>query len=77
MPSGTFYADKFVSLQVSQYLPFRFKTIRKTYSTLELEYKSAVGNFKNPENHQFNFQVLNHNYQRSWLYLEQIFGKKI
>jgi hypothetical protein len=47
MPSGTFYADKFVSLQVSQYLPFRFKTIGKTYSTIELEYKSAVGNFKN------------------------------
>ena len=46
MPSGTFYTDKFVSLQVSQYLPFRFKTIRKTYSTLELEYKSVVGKFQ-------------------------------
>jgi hypothetical protein len=76
MPSGTFYADKFVSLQVSQYLPFRFKTIGKTYSTLELEYKSAVGNFKNPENHQFNFQVLNHNYQEVGFIWNRFLGRK-
>lgn len=76
MPSGTFYADKFVSLQVSQYLPFRFKTIGKTYSTIELEYKSAIGNFKNPENHQFNFQVLNHNYQEVGLVWNRFLGRK-
>jgi hypothetical protein len=56
MPSGTFYADKFVSLQVSQYLPFRFKTLGKLYSNIELEYKSAIGNFKNSADHQFNFR---------------------
>ena len=63
-------------LQVSQYLPFRFKTIGKTYSTIELEYKSAIGNFKNPENHQFNFQVLNHNYQEVGLVWNRFLGRK-
>lgn len=77
MPSGTFYADKFVGLHVSQYLPFRFKTIGKTYSNLELEYKSAVGNFKNSTDHSFNFRVLDHNYQEVGLIWNKFLGRRI
>ena len=76
MPSGTFYADKFVSLQVSQYLPFRFKTLGKTYSNIELEYKSAIGNFKNSADHQFNFRVLDHNYQEVGLIWNRFLGRR-
>ena len=74
MPSGTFYADKFVAFQVSQLLPIRFKTIGKGYSSLQLEYQTAVGNFKNPEDHQFNFTPLNHNYQEVGLIWNRFLG---
>jgi len=74
MPSGTFYADKFVAFQVSQLLPFKFRTLGKNLSSLQIEYQSAVGNFKNPENHQFNFQVLNHNYQEVGLVWNRFLG---
>lgn len=63
MPSGTFFADKFVAFKISQYLPFRFKTLGSKYSNIEIEYQSAIGNFKNRADHQFNFQVLDHYYQ--------------
>ncbi|MFC3161270.1 hypothetical protein SAMN05443633_101342 [Chryseobacterium arachidis] len=63
MPSGTFFADKFVAFKVSQNLPFRFKTFGTRYSNIELEYQAAVGNMKNREDHQFQFQVLDHFYQ--------------
>jgi hypothetical protein len=74
MPSGTFYADKFVAFQVSQLLPFKFRTLGKNLSSLQIEYQSAVGNFKNPENHQFDFQVLNHNYQEVGLVWNRFLG---
>ncbi|WP_261511342.1 DUF5686 family protein [Chryseobacterium paludis] len=63
MPSGTFFADKFVAFKISQYLPFRFKTLGTKYSNIEIEYQSAIGNFKNRGDHQFDFQVLDHYYQ--------------
>ncbi|MBK1895683.1 DUF5686 family protein [Chryseobacterium paridis] len=63
MPSGTFFADKFVGFKISQYLPFRFKTVGKKYSNIEIEYQSAIGGFKNRADHQFDFQVLDHYYQ--------------
>ena len=45
MPAGTFYADKFIGFQVSQYLPFRFRTIGKAYSNIELEYQTVSWKF--------------------------------
>lgn len=75
MPAGTFFADKFVGFKISQYLPFRFKTIGKRYSNIELKYQSAIGAFKNPQNHQFNFQVLDHNYQEIGLMWNRFLGR--
>lgn len=77
MPSGSFYADKFAAFQVSQLFPFRFRTIGKRFSSIQLEYQSAVGNFKNPENHHFNFTILNHNYQEVGIIWNQFLGTGI
>lgn len=63
LPSGTFYTDKFVGMKFTQHLPFSYKTFGKMRSRLSLHYQSTIGDFKNPENHQFNFKVLNHYYQ--------------
>jgi hypothetical protein len=50
-------------LKFLNHLPFRFKTFGSRYSSIELEYQAAIGNLKNKENHQFQFQVLDHYYQ--------------
>ncbi|OCW72229.1 DUF5686 family protein [Elizabethkingia anophelis] len=76
MPAGTFYADKFVGFQISQSLPFRFRTLGKTYSNIELEYQTVVGNFKNSADHQFNFRVLDHNYQEVGITWNRFLGSK-
>ncbi|MCX8523097.1 hypothetical protein OF897_04070 [Chryseobacterium formosus] len=75
MPSGTFFADKFVAFKVSQYLPFRFKTIGSRYSNIELEYQAAIGDFKNRGDHQFDFQVLDHYYQEVGLIWNRFLGR--
>ncbi|MCX8533933.1 DUF5686 family protein [Chryseobacterium luquanense] len=75
MPAGTFYADKFVGFKISQYLPFRFKTFGTRYSNIEVEYQSAIGDFKNRGDHQFNFQVLDHNYQEVGLIWNRFLGR--
>lgn len=75
MPSGTFFADKFVGFKISQYLPFRFKTFGTKYSNIELEYQSAIGGFKNRADHQFNFQVLDHYYQEVGFVWNRFLGR--
>ncbi|AQX06556.1 hypothetical protein ATB99_14000 [Elizabethkingia meningoseptica] len=76
MPSGTFYADKFIGLKLTQYLPFKFRTIGKAYSNIELEYNAVAGNFKNSADHQFNFQVLDHYYQEVGFIWNKFLGTK-
>ncbi|WEK69961.1 MAG: DUF5686 family protein [Candidatus Chryseobacterium colombiense] len=75
MPSGTFFADKFAAFKISQSLPFRFKTIGARYSSIDLEYQAAIGNLKNRENHQFQFQVLDHYYQEVGLTWNRFLGR--
>lgn len=75
MPSGTFFADKFAAIKISQSLPFRFKTIGARYSSIELEYQAAIGNLKDRENHQFQFQVLDHYYQEVGLMWNRFLGR--
>ncbi|WP_083206678.1 DUF5686 family protein [Chryseobacterium sp. CBo1] len=75
MPAGTFYADKFVGFKISQYLPFRFKTFGSRYSNLEVEYQSAIGDFKNRSDHQFDFQVLDHYYQEVGIIWNRFLGR--
>ena len=75
MPSGTFFADKFVAFRVSQKLPLRFRTLGKRYSTIELEYQSAIGAFKNRTDHQFEFRALDHYYQEVGLVWNRFLGR--
>ncbi len=74
MPSGTFFADKFVAFKVSQNLPFRFKTLGKNYSNIEIEYQAGIGNMKNRTDHQFEYRVLDHYYQEAGLIWNKFLG---
>ncbi|WP_394660675.1 DUF5686 family protein [uncultured Chryseobacterium sp.] len=76
MPAGMFFADKFAAFKVSQYLPFRFKTLGKRYSNIEIEYQAAIGNMKNREDHQFQFQVLDHYYQEAGIMWNRFLGSR-
>ncbi|WP_407404989.1 DUF5686 family protein [Chryseobacterium sp.] len=75
MPSGTFFADKFVAFQASQSLPFRFKTIGNRFSSIEVKYQSAIGDMKNRQDHHFNYQVLDHYYQEVGLMWNNFLGR--
>ncbi|WP_346984685.1 DUF5686 family protein [Chryseobacterium sp. POE27] len=76
MPSGTFFADKFAGFKISQSLPFRFKTLGKRYSDIELEYQSAIGDFKNAGDHQFQFRALDHYYQEAGVMWNRFLGTR-
>lgn len=76
MPSGTFFADKFAAFKISQSLPFRFKTFGARYSSIDLEYQAAIGNLKNKDDHQFQFQVLDHYYQEVGLMWNRFLGRR-
>lgn len=76
MPAGMFFADRFAAFKVSQYLPFRFKTLGKRYSNIEIEYQAAIGNMKNREDHQFQFQVLDHYYQEAGIMWNRFLGSR-
>ncbi|MDQ1095436.1 MULTISPECIES: DUF5686 family protein [Chryseobacterium] len=75
MPAGTFYTDKFVAVRFSQSLPFKFKTLGTKYSSIDIEYQSAIGNFRNSGDHQrFEFMVLDHYYQEAGLIWNRFLG---
>lgn len=75
MPSGIFFTDKFAAFKISQSLPFRFKTFGSRYSSIELEYQAAIGNMKNRQDHQFQFQVLDHYYQEAGVIWNRFLGR--
>jgi hypothetical protein len=74
MPSGTFFADKFAAFKLSQTLPFRFRTIGRSLSSIDLEYQGAIGDFKNRADHQFTFRALDHYYQEIGLVWNRFLG---
>lgn len=74
MPAGTFYTDKFVGMHFTQYLPFTFKTIGKRFSRVELKYSAAIGDFKNPQDHQFSFRPLTNLYQETGVIWRNFLG---
>ncbi|MCJ8153322.1 hypothetical protein MKJ01_06050 [Chryseobacterium sp. SSA4.19] len=75
MPAGTYFADRFAAFKITQSLPFRFKTFGSRYSSIELEYQSAIGNMKNRADHQFDFHVLDHYYQEVGFIWNRFLGR--
>lgn len=63
MEGGKYYNDKFAGYYFTHRIPWYFRTIGKTTSSIDVVYKGVIGNMKNPTDHQFEFQKLNHLYQ--------------
>ncbi len=63
MLSGKYYNDKFVGTYLTHRIPWYFKTFGKNLSSLDVVYRGIIGNMQNTENHQYQFQKLDHLYQ--------------
>ncbi|WP_343607802.1 DUF5686 family protein [Chryseobacterium oranimense] len=62
MPGGKYYNDKFVGAYLTHRLPWYFKSFGKNVSSFDFIYRGTIGDMKNPEFHQFDFQKLDHLY---------------
>lgn len=62
MEGGKYYSDKFVGTYITHRIPWYFKSIGKNVSSFDLIYRGIIGDMKNPEFHQFDFQKLDHLY---------------
>ncbi len=63
MEGGKYYSDKFAGYYFTHRIPWYFKTFGKNISSFDMVYRGVIGEMKNPEYHQFDFQKLNHLYQ--------------
>lgn len=62
MEGGKYYSDKFVGTYLTHRLPWYFKSFGKNVSSFDFIYRGIIGNMKNPEFHQFEFEKLDHLY---------------
>lgn len=65
MNGGQYYTDKFFGYYFSHRIPWHFKSFGQTTSSFDVIYRGIIGNMKNPQYHQFNFDVLNKLYQET------------
>ncbi|MDY0930506.1 DUF5686 family protein [Chryseobacterium sp. CFBP8996] len=62
MEGGKYYNDKFVGAYLTHRLPWYFKSFGKNVSSFDFIYRGTIGDMKNKEFHQFEFQKLDHLY---------------
>lgn len=74
MEGGKYYNDKFVGYYFTHRIPFYFRTLGKTTSSFDVIYKGITGDMKNPQDHQFQFQKLDHLYQEIGLETNNFLG---
>ena len=74
MEGGKYFTDKFAGYYLTHRIPFYFSTFGKQISSFDMVYKGIIGDMKNPELHQFDFQKLNHFYQEIGLEANNFLG---
>lgn len=62
MEGGKYYSDKFLGTYLTHRIPWYFKSFGKNISSFDMVYRGVTGNMKNPQDHQFEFENLNHLY---------------
>lgn len=74
MEGGKYYNDKFIGYYFTHRIPYYFRTFGKTTSSFDVVYKGIIGDMKNPQDHQFQFQKLDHLYQEIGLETNNFLG---
>lgn len=62
MQGGKYFNDKVVGAYFTHRIPWYFKSFGKNVSSFDLIYRGTIGDMKNPEYHQFEFEKLDHLY---------------
>ena len=63
MKGGKYFNDEFAGQYFSHGIPLYFRTFGKDTSSFNVLYRSIIGNMKSPQNHQFDYEKLDHLYQ--------------
>lgn len=74
MEGGKYYNDKFAGFYLTHRIPWYFKTFGKNISSFDFVYRGVIGDMKNPEYHNFQFQKLDHYYQEVGLESNNFLG---
>ncbi|MCX8525865.1 DUF5686 family protein [Chryseobacterium formosus] len=62
MEGGKYFNDRFAGTYLTHRLPWYFKSFGKNVSSFDFIYRGVIGDMKNPEYHQFEFEKLDHLY---------------
>lgn len=63
MEAGKYFNDKFMGYYVTHRIPWYFKSFGKNTSSFDLVYKGTIGDMRNMDYHQFDYNKLDHLYQ--------------
>lgn len=63
MKGGKYFNDEFAGQYFSHGIPLYFRTFGKDTSSFNVLYRSIIGNMNSPQNHQFDYEKLDHLYQ--------------
>ena len=63
MESAKYFNDKFAGYYFTHRIPWYFKSFGKNTSSFDFIYKGVIGNMKNKDIHQFQYQKLDRLYQ--------------
>lgn len=74
MDGGKYYNDKFTGFYLTHRIPWYFKTFGKNISSFDMVYRGVIGDMKKPQDHQFQFQKLDHYYQEIGLESNNFLG---
>lgn len=74
MEGGKYYNDKFAGFYLTHRIPWYFRTIGKSISSFDFVYRGVIGDMKNPQQHQFEFEKLDHLYQEVGLEANNFLG---
>ena len=76
MKGGKYYNDEFAGQYLSHSIPWKFRTIGKGYSNFNVLYRSIIGNMKDPQFHDLEFQKLDHLYQEVGVEVENFLSTR-
>lgn len=74
MPSAKYFNDRFVGYYLTHRLPWNFRFLGKKSSSIDILYKGIIGDFKNMNDHQFEFEKLDRLYQEIGFEYNNIFN---
>lgn len=62
MQGGKYFNDKFIGTYFTHRIPWYFRSFGKNVSSFDVIYRGTIGDMKNKEYHQFEFEKLDHLY---------------